>query len=515
VPVFAGALPLHPSVSIAPVAAEWTLARSQWSGDVTVVVDAKEFAEPDQFEVPRVRRKHSRTSPEWVARCGVIGVFSLFATLVSVVYWPGQLDPDTTDELTEAATGHFADWHTPILSALWRIPYLMGITSPGWVLAIGVFTLLVGFYLILRVRFRRATSTAIAILCCAWPPVLSWGVHVGRDAWYAGLSLCAFGFAVRIVRMGARQRGFNLAASLVFAFLAAAAWQVGVVALGVLFVFLALTLLPTETRRRTLVAYATGLLACVILLGLQHGVERAINTRTTQPEQATYVYDLTQMSRMQDKVLFPAETLRHPATALANLRKAQLSDHDGYVGQTSVVEFPTNVVQHPTNPAHVTALRNAWLSSVVHHPWDYLTERTDLALAQLSITHPSFWTYQVPPDGPQFLPVSMSLRNDGITYLSAFVVGGNLYGDPLYTVWVYLIVAAAAVPVLLRRRRAGDSAVVALAISTLILECAVFFTAPALNYRYAYAIVVAGTVLVPVMVPPIRMNRRRALHARR
>ncbi len=471
---------------------------------MSTVVDDTELAVPASTQARIGRHPRSRTFPDWVARCGVIGVFSLCTAFVSVVYWPGQMDPDTTDELTQAATGHFTDWHTPILSALWRIPYLMGITSPGWVLAMGVFALLVGFYLVLRVRFRRAASTAIAILCCAWPPVLSWGVHVGRDAWYAELTLCAFGFAARMVRMGANQRGFNVAACMTFAFLAAAAWQLGVVALSALFVFLALHLLPVEVRRRTLVAYGTGIVACVALFGLQLGLERAINTTPMHPEQATYMYDLAQMSRMQDKVLFPAETLLHPHTALANLKKVQLGEDDGYAGGTSVVEFPIN-------GERVTALRNSWLSTVLHHPWDYLTERTDLALAQLSITHPTLWTYQWPPDGPKFLPVSTSLRSEGITYLSAFVVGGNLYGDPLYTVWAYLVVVVAAVPLLMRRRRAGDSAIGALAISTLILEGAIFFTAPTLIYRYAYPIVVVGTVLVPVMVPTIRINVRRTV----
>ena len=473
---------------------------------MTLAVDDTELAVPGPLQAPIRRHRHARTSPDWVARCGVIGAFSLWVAFVSLVYWPGQTDPDTMDELTQAATGHFTDWHTPILSALWRIPYSMGITSPGLVLVAGLFALLIGFYLVLRVRFHRGASTAIAIVCCAWPPVLSWGVHVGRDAWYAELSLCAFGFAARMVRMGAKQRGLNVAACLTFAFLAAAAWQLGVVALVALFVFVALNLLPADVPRRTLVAYGTGLVACLALLGLQLGLQRAINTEAIHPEQATYIYDLAQMSRMQDKVLFPAETLRDPHTALANLRKIKLGEDDGFVGQTSVVDFPTN-------GERVTALRNAWLSSVLHHPWDYLTERTDLALAQLSITHPTLWTYQWPTDPPQFLPVSMSLRNAGVTYLSAFVVGGNLYGDPLYTVWVYLLVVVAAAPVLLRRRRAGDSAIVAMAISTLILEGAIFFASPTLIYRYAYPIVVVATVLVPVMVPTAGGNRRRTVNA--
>ena len=89
--------------------------------------------------------------------------FALYTASVAIAFWPGQMDPDTIDELQSAATGQFNNWHTPLLSALWRGPYLLGLRSPGWVLAISVFSMLVGFYLLLRVRFRRAASAVIAI----------------------------------------------------------------------------------------------------------------------------------------------------------------------------------------------------------------------------------------------------------------------------------------------------------------------------------------------------------------
>ena len=442
----------------------------------------------------------------WVPQFTVAGVFALFAALVSLVYWPGQVDPDSLDEWNEAATGHFANWHTPLLSALWRIPYVLGMTSPGWVLAASLFALVLGFYLVLRVRFGRSLSAAIAILCCCWPPVLSWAVHIGRDAWFAELSLCAFGFAARMVRLGRRQRRFNITAALVFAFLCGASWQIGIVALSALFVFLAFALLPGGVPHRRLAACGTALVACVALFGIQIGVEAALRTGATYPEQGTYIYDLGQLSRMEQKVLFPSQTLLSQRTALEYLNKIQIGADDGYVGSKAVVKFPMH-------GAGVTALRSAWVSSVLHHPWDYLKERTDLALAQLAISRPSFWTYQVPPDPPQLQPVSKTLRADGIDVLSAFSVSGNLYGDLLYAVWVYLALAAVAVPVLLKRARPGDSAIAALAVSTLLLEVAIFFTSPALVYRYGYPIVVVGTVLVPVMLPAFRAARDR--HAAR
>ena len=84
------------------------------------------------------------------AQAWVVLSFLVYVTVAALFFWPGQIDPDTLDEISEAATGHFVDFHTPLLSALFRGPYLLGMTSPGWILVASLFTMLVGFNLILR-----------------------------------------------------------------------------------------------------------------------------------------------------------------------------------------------------------------------------------------------------------------------------------------------------------------------------------------------------------------------------
>jgi hypothetical protein len=446
-----------------------------------------------------VRRRHARSrslAPQlWVA-----AAFSVITAIISIFFWPGQMDPDSVDEITEAATGHFIDWHTPILSALWRIPYLLGITSPGWVLAVGIFTLLVGFYLILRVRFGRLASTCISVACLIWPPVLSWGVHVGRDTWFIGLLMCAFGFAARVVRMGEDQQRFNLICALVCAFLCCATWQIGLVPIFVLFVVLALQILPMRVRRRSLVALGVGLAMCAGVFVLQIGIEKALNTEVTNSQQGTYIYDLGQLSKMNDQVLFPRDMLLPHKDALAFLKTIPVGDVDGIIfGKTAVVAF---FVQG----AQLSSLQHAWFNAILHHPWDYLKERTDLLWSQLAISHPSVWTFQYPPDPRQYLPLANGLQADGLNYLSTFSTGINLYGDILYTAWFYLVLAVASVPLLWRRAERGARVIAAFALSIVLVETAVFFTVPGLVYRYSYPVVVAGTVLAPVLLPRWRRS---------
>ena len=425
--------------------------------------------------------------------------FLVYVTVAALFFWPGQTDPDTSDELHEAAVGHFVNWHTPLLSTLWRGPYLLGFTSTGWVFVASLFTLLVGFYLILRVRFPRAAATALALLCCTWPPVLSWGVHVGRDTWCIALGLTAFGFAARMARLGDRQRRTNLVLCLVFAALCSFAWQIALAPLLVLFALLAYRLLPLTVRRRRAMACAVGIVGCLVLHGIQVAAEASVDTQNAHPEQALYIYDLAQLSAAEDTMLFPRDVLVSPANTLRDLRRVVQTGTFGPIvyGKGRLVDFTPRYV----DARQASSLQDAWISAVAGDPAAYVTERLRLGLALLAVNRPSFWTFQDPPDTRTQLPITPALSQYGIDYLQQFSAGGNLYGDALYTAWVYLGLLVAAVPLLLARRLPGDVEVSAFAAAMILFQFVIIFTIPTLIYRYEYPIVVAGTAVLPVLLP--------------
>ena len=269
-------------------------------------------------------RKHAATSPRrggqaWLAQISVAAVFAAAAVLISLVYWPGSLDDDTLAEMQEAATGHYSDWHTPVLDWLWRPLYLMGIHGPGWLLPVDIFTLLLGFYLILRVRFSRPVSTLIALVCCVFPPVLTWAVHIGVDAWFAASMIAAFGFAARAARTTGRGRTVSIVAAVWFAFIATAARHNALPAVLALFIVLAALSLRDSVRHRKLVACSVGVLATLAVLGVQTGIQHSIETKGTHPIQGTYIYDLAQLSKQEHRVLFPPSI--DPGQSLATIDK--------------------------------------------------------------------------------------------------------------------------------------------------------------------------------------------------
>ncbi len=314
--------------------------------------------------MPNGRPRHARSNRVAVSRqVRVVVSFVTYVTVAALFFWPGQTDPDTLDEINEATTGHFSNFHTPLLSAIFRVPYLLGLTSPGWILVVSMFTLLIGFYLVLRVRFGCLAATVLAMLLCTWPPVLSWAVHVGRDTWCIALLLVVFGSAARMVRMGTRQRTTNLVACLVSAALCSFSWQIALIPLFALFALLAYRLLPSFMGPRRTLAIATGLLGCVLLYGIQVGAEKAINTKSANPQQSTLIYDLAQMSKSENKVLFPQDVLVPHKNTMADIRR---------VVQTGVIDpivfGPGHFVDFFLKPAQVSSLQHAWTSAVTGDP---------------------------------------------------------------------------------------------------------------------------------------------------
>ncbi len=438
----------------------------------------------------------------WVAQAGVAGALALVAMLISLVYWPGLLDSDTVGEMQEAATGKFSDWHTPVLEALWRIPILLGLRGTGPILLVGVFTLLLGFYLVLRVRFSRLVSTVIAVLCCMWPPVLTWGVHVGDDAWFAAAILASFGFTARMARTEGRARTVSLVSAVWFAFIASAARHNAIPAVLVLFFVMAGLTTPSHVRRRRIVVGATAVLATASLLLVQYGLQTAIGTVSRHPLQSTYEYDLAQLSKQEHRVLFPRAV--DPGQSLSAIEKNTTVYNIDFLTYTSRA-----VIHFPVEGSRFAALQKAWEHAAENDPTGYLQERGRLGLWMLSIGHPSYWLYD--PHSAQYPPKFVALNNVGYSYLKAMTHGPyHEFGDFPYDGWIYALIVVAGAVVFCRRARL-ERPVAGLCIGILFYTVVLEFSGPGEEYRYIYPMVATGTVvaalLLAVVADSIRSGR--------
>jgi hypothetical protein len=106
-----------------------------------------------------------------------------------LVGYPGYMRPDGVDELVDSRTGAITDWHSPMLTELWRVLGRL-IAGPAPLFLLQGTMLLLGAYALARrgLPERRAAAAAAAVLL--FPPLLSTTVLVSEDATLTAFVVC-------------------------------------------------------------------------------------------------------------------------------------------------------------------------------------------------------------------------------------------------------------------------------------------------------------------------------------
>lgn len=112
--------------------------------------------------------------------------------LTIAIRWPGTLTPDSSVQLDQARSGHFTDWHPPLMARIWRLwpqPAAMLVLQAGlhW---FGIFCLAA------RVGGRVHVRWAWAMVAVGLTPIAANYVGIlQKDSLLGGLMLAAFGVA--------------------------------------------------------------------------------------------------------------------------------------------------------------------------------------------------------------------------------------------------------------------------------------------------------------------------------
>jgi hypothetical protein len=444
---------------------------------------------------PSVRRRGG-----WIASVVALIALVAFTIAVSLVFWPGHMNLDSIGELNDATTGHYTDWHSAMWSALWHVAIQLGLRSPGWMMAACALTLLVGLYLLLRVRLSRPLAVLGAAAVFIFPPVLSFDIEIGTDAWFTAMILCGFGFAACCARTQGWSRAASALLALTFACLAEASRPTA--APAVLTLLFALTLVLLAPRlggwRRLIGAAGLGIVGTALIAGSLLTVQRQVlHAWEAHPEQTTYEYDLIALSIKEQTVLLPREV--YPRQDVAYLAQ--------YAGSASVIDIsPLYWGDHAAIPPIVggralNVLQHSWLTAILDHPYDYLRFRLHTALWHLTIRAPASGVYYTGPAdamGYTFTMPHPTLHRLVMNY-AAIGTTGLATGGPLQTVWVYvlllLLVPVVAALAWRRGRRPADAVLALVSVALLLYTLEILFLAPGVTYRYMYPAVTTATVL--------------------
>ena len=116
--------------------------------------------------------------------CAGFAVFLAYAA-------PGFLSIDSAQQLLEARSGQYSDWHPPAMAALWReVDHL--VSGALGMLLLQSLTFLAGTYLLLRRTFSATRAAVLAIVVLGFPPVLAPMAVIWKDSQMAAYLLLGY-----------------------------------------------------------------------------------------------------------------------------------------------------------------------------------------------------------------------------------------------------------------------------------------------------------------------------------
>jgi hypothetical protein len=120
------------------------------------------------------------------------GAAAVLCVLSLALFWPGYVAYDSLAQYAQATSGHYDDWHPPIMARLWSLFGDRG-PAPMLVLQLGAYWLGLGlFAAALAARGRRGAAW-VMLAIGVWPPLLGWHGVVLKDLQMSAALLAATG----------------------------------------------------------------------------------------------------------------------------------------------------------------------------------------------------------------------------------------------------------------------------------------------------------------------------------
>jgi len=308
--------------------------------------------------------------PYAIVAAGIAGIW--------IYAWPGYMSPDSAQQLLQARSHEYTDGHPPLMAALWTVVELVA-RGPAGMLVIQTTAFVIGVYLILRRHFSSPLAAAIAAVAISWfPPVLAPMGVIWKDCQMAGMLLLGIGLfgderptrswiGVAVIAIGIGMRHNAAAAALPI---------------------ILLLFQPRRITGRQRILAAIALWAAVTIVAL--GTNRLL---TKQPEHpwaysvgpadiAGILHDAHQPYSDDELREILAGT---PLAATDHLMYRSWRSYDLTMWWPAV-NGPGRLFNWPENDDHRRAMRRAWWTLVVAHPYAYVHHRLNMFRGMLGLT---------------------------------------------------------------------------------------------------------------------------------
>jgi hypothetical protein len=410
---------------------------------------------------------------------------------------PGYMSFDSIEQLRQARSGTYSDWHPPAMAALWRL------VEHVWRGPLGMFILqsvafIVGAYLLLRRWFSPVTAAVACVLISWFPPVSSILGVIWKDSQMLGYAM----LGVALLARGTRRSQLVALAALALA----SAMRHNAFTITFAPVVLLFDARPGTWRRARRYAAAAAVWLAVTAAGFVANV--ALTDVHTHPwTDVGETYDIAGIFACapdisdDDARALLADT---PFTVTSDIQAQLASFYEPGAGVIPL--WNAHLLRQPRTETQRAAIDRAWNALVRAYPGAYLEHRALVFAEQLQLgvkPRANVWVgidrigYDLYGDRPT--PTQQVLRD----------WQGDIGEGWLYWPWLYLAETLVMLPLAVRRR---DTLAVALGLSGVFSLLPLFIIAPAATYRYASWLVVA-TLFGAIALATAMLGNHRARRA--
>jgi hypothetical protein len=400
--------------------------------------------------------------------------------LTLLIFYPGVMTYDAKFVYDYIAKGNPGDWQSPVMTVLWGWidPIAPG---PGSMFLLIATSYWLAFGLLAFVIASRAIRAAVLLLILALiPPAFVFIGIIWRDVLFATSFLLAAAIALATAGGGTKVR------------LPAQVLALTLCAFGVLLRPNALIAAPVLVGyifwpyqialKRTAVLFLPAMVGFFVLVQLVY--YGALGATRQHPLQTIMVFDLGGISHFAKENQFPVNW-SEPETALLLNGCYQPTQWDIY-WRLEPCDFVMRKIEREKGLFGTSAISDAWVHAVLHHPIAYLKHRTafmwnflfgdNLTMWLANVEHP---TETVFPDRPAF--AALVWLHDAVK------------PTPLFRVGWWLLICIFVCGVAWRRRKTPEAAFALGACGSAgAYVLSFFFVGVASDFRYGYWAVLAG-----------------------
>jgi hypothetical protein len=477
---------------------------------------------PGRFGELRLRNFLTSAGAVLTPRMFAAGVILVgFATML-MVNWPGHLEFDSIRQLLEGRRGVYSNWHPPIMS--WILGVFDAVVPGGALFVLFDALLAFGALLSLLWLVPRPSwwAVAAALVIVALPQLFLFQAIVWKDMLFADACVAGFVCLGHTVQQWSspRLRFALLGASALFVSLAILSRQNGVIVLPCAALALTGGVARIATRRQSYIYGASFLLGCALLvLAVNAGLQLRAAKAYAPIEQLEdlQLYDIGGMLKRQPDLPLPILDKEEPPLGRALRAKApRLFTPVWHDRLTSDPEISRWI------PSSVSAVSRQWRALIVADPGTYLAVRAkDFGWLFLSQHLHECLTFvvgviSIPADlKAAKLPFRYDDRDDWLNESYAT----PLLETPAFSHPFFAAIGLMSLVVLLIRRRPADFVMAGLLIAAFLYTLSYFFVSVACQYRYLYALDLAGIASAFYLMADLRpiewWRGRNAVHPAR